>query len=65
VQLRYLPRALELEVSGLPYEGSGADAALVAARERVTAHGGSFNAVTLSLGRRVLRVRLPVVTAGG
>ena len=42
VQLRYLPTAIDLEVRGLPIEGSGAAAAVAAARERVTAQGGSF-----------------------
>jgi signal transduction histidine kinase len=65
VQLRYLPRALELEVSGLPNVGSAAEAALAAARERVTAHGGSFSTEAPSLGRRVLRAHLPVAAAGG
>src|SRR5919197_721717 len=59
IQLRYLPGALELEVRGLPTEGRGADAALMAARERVVAHGGSFSSDS-SLGRRVLRAHLPV-----
>jgi signal transduction histidine kinase len=65
VQIRYLPTALELEVRGFPTEGGGAKAALVAARERVTAHGGSFSAQTASPGRRVLRAQLPVVAAHG
>ena len=42
MQLRYLPTAIDLEVRGLPIEGSGAAAAVAAARERVTAQGGSF-----------------------
>lgn len=64
VALRYLPDALELEVRGVPNEGSAAAAALVAARERVTTHGGSFSAEMASAGRRVLRAHLPVVAFG-
>ncbi len=65
VHLRFLADALELEVRGLPTEGSSADAAVAAARERVTAHGGSFSSSILPVGRRVLRAELPVVAAGG
>ena len=63
VQLRYLPDHLELEVRGLQPGGSAAGAALMAARERVTALGGSFSADTPAPGRRVLRARLPAVPA--
>jgi signal transduction histidine kinase len=63
VQLRYLPDRLELEVRGLRPDGSAAGAALMAARERVTALGGSFIADTPSPGHRVLRARLPAVPA--
>jgi signal transduction histidine kinase len=65
VNLRFLAEALELEVRGRPTEGGGADVAVMAARERVTAQGGSFSADTLPVGQRVLRARLPVVAAGG
>jgi len=65
IQLHYLTGALELEVSGFPTDGSGADAALLAARERVTSSGGSFSAESSPLGRRVLRARLPTVAAHG
>jgi signal transduction histidine kinase len=65
VHLRYLPGALELEVRGVASEGSSAEAALAAARERVTAHGGRFSTDTTPRQRRVLRARLPVVAAGG
>ena len=41
VALRYGPNTLELEVRGLPTDG--AEAALVAARTRATAHGGQFS----------------------
>jgi hypothetical protein len=65
VQLRYLPAAVDLEVRGFPIEGSGAAAALAAARERVTAHGGSFTSHTDVPARRVLRAHLPVVAGSG
>jgi len=62
VQLRYLPTALDLEVRGFPIEGGGAAAALAAARERVTAYGGSFDSLSELPARRVLRARLPVAS---
>ena len=65
VQLRYFPGALELVVRGIATEGSSADAALAAARERVMAHGGSFTADTARPRGRVLRAHLPVAAAGG
>jgi signal transduction histidine kinase len=65
VELRFLADALELEVRGFPAEGCGAEAALAAARERVTAHGGSFSADSPDALRRVLRAHLPVVAASG
>jgi signal transduction histidine kinase len=63
VELHYTPDALELEVAGRSAEGGGADVALLAARERVTSHGGSFVDDRPVAGQRVLRARLPVVTA--
>jgi signal transduction histidine kinase len=65
VHLRYLPGALELEIRGFPTEGSGAAAALEAARERVTTHGGTFSTRVEVPARRVLRARLPVVVGSG
>ena len=65
VQLRYLPAAVDLEVRGFPIEGSGALAALAAARERVTAHGGTFTSHSDAPARRVLRAHLPVVVGSG
>jgi len=65
VQLRYLPAALDLEVRGFPIEGSGAIAAVAAARERVTAHGGTFSSHSDAPARRVLRAHLPVVVGSG
>jgi len=62
VQLRYLPTALDLEVRGFPIEGGAAAAALAAARERVTAYGGSFDSLSELPARRVLRARLPVAS---
>jgi signal transduction histidine kinase len=61
VQLRYLPDALELQVRGFAVAGGGAQAALAAARERVTAQGGSFSSGQAPSGRRALRARLPVI----
>ena len=43
IGLRYLTGALELEIRGPLAAGSGAETALAAARERVTAFGGSFS----------------------
>jgi signal transduction histidine kinase len=65
VQLRYLPAAIDLEVRGVPIEGSGAVAALAAARERVTAHGGTFTSDSDVPSRRVMRAHLPAVIGGG
>jgi signal transduction histidine kinase len=65
VELRYLAGALELEVSGPPGDGTSARAALLAARERVTSHGGSFSADAPVPGLRVLRARLPTAVAHG
>jgi len=64
VRLRYLPDGLELEVRGPRSAGNVAEAALMAARERVLSLGGTFSADTSSPGRRVLRARLPAVPAG-
>jgi signal transduction histidine kinase len=64
VKLRYLPDGLELEVRGADSDGSAAGVALIAARERVTAIGGSFTCETPSPGRRLLSARLPAVPAG-
>lgn len=61
VELRYLPDALELDVSG-PLE---AEAPLAAARERVTAHGGSFRREREADRGWVLRSRLPLTASGG
>jgi signal transduction histidine kinase len=61
VELRYMTDALELDVSG-PLE---AEAPLAAARERVTAHGGSFARERGADRGWVLRSRLPLAAAGG
>jgi hypothetical protein len=46
-------------------EGGAAEAALAAARERITAHGGSFSRAR-GVGKAcVLRSHLPVATAHG
>jgi signal transduction histidine kinase len=64
ITLRYLPEALELEIRGDMAGGSTAEAALAAARERITAHGGSFSRERGAGTACVLRSRLPVVMAG-
>jgi signal transduction histidine kinase len=65
VQLHYRPAAVDLEVRGVPIEGSGAAAALAAARERVTAHGGTFTSHSEAPERWVLRAHLPAVMGSG
>ena len=62
IRLRYLPNAIEFEVCGIPSEGSWADAAVVAARERIVAQGGAFSTDDAS-GRRVVRGTLPIAVA--
>ncbi len=63
IRVRYLPDRLELEVRGSRAGGGAASAALMAARERVLALGGTFSADTASDGLHVLRARLPAVPA--
>jgi signal transduction histidine kinase len=65
VTLRYLPDALEVEIRGEMIDDSSAEAALAAARERITAHGGSFSREHGPGRACVLRSRLTVVIAGG
>ena len=65
VELRYVPGALELEVSGLAGDGGSARAAVLAAHERVTSRGGSFTAERSSRGLTVLRARLPTIVFHG
>ena len=65
VTLRYLPDVLELEIRGVVADDGTAEAALAAARERITAHGGSFSHERGTGTACVLRSRLPVVIAGG
>jgi signal transduction histidine kinase len=65
VRLRYLAGALELEVRGSSPAGSEAAAAMMAARERVLAHGGTFSADSPTSGQRVLRARLALAATGG
>jgi hypothetical protein len=65
VALRYLTDAIELEIRGPMADGGAAEAALAAARERVTAHGGSFSRERGADRACVLHTRLPVATAGG
>jgi hypothetical protein len=63
IRVRYLPDRLELEIRGSRATGGGASAALMAARERVIALGGSFSADTPAEGLHVLNARLPAVPA--
>ncbi len=64
VRLRYLGTLLELEIHGsLPH--GGAVAALAAARERATAHGGSFTTVREGAGRLLVRAQLPLAASSG
>lgn len=59
VHLRYLPESLELQVEGSGVASNTAGAALMAARERVLALGGSFSADSPTPDRRILRALLP------
>jgi signal transduction histidine kinase len=61
IRVRYLSDRLELEVRGARVTGGAASAALMAARERVVALGGSFSAETPPGGTHVLRAWLPAV----
>lgn len=63
IVLRYRADHLDVEVHGAPVGGVGASAALAAARERVHAHGGTFESVPTDPERHVLRARLPLVAA--
>ena len=65
VTLRYLPDAVELEIRGHVADGGTAEAALAAACERITSHGGSFSRERGAGGACVLRSRLPVATVRG
>ncbi len=66
VTLRYAPEAVEIEVSGISGERGDAEAALLAARERVVAQGGRFRSEPGETpGRRVMRAWLPAAVAGG
>jgi signal transduction histidine kinase len=63
IRVRYLPDRLELEVQGSRAGGDAARTALIAARERVLAFGGSFSTDTPPDGLQILRARLPAVAA--
>ena len=65
MELRYLPDAVELEVRGSMAGSNAAEAALAAARERVTAHGGSFSRERGATGRASCAACFPVAAAGG
>jgi signal transduction histidine kinase len=59
VRLRYGDDGLELEIAGARAAGLAGDEALVAARERVRAHGGHLRLDAEASGRTVLRARIP------
>ncbi len=59
VRLCYHDDALELEVAGRTAEPGEADVAVMAARERVGAQGGSLSVESPPPGRWILRARLP------
>lgn len=59
VRLRYLADALEVEVDGSAAVPGAAEVAVTAARERVSANGGSFSVASPPPGRWILRARLP------
>jgi signal transduction histidine kinase len=63
VRLRYAPDALEVEVRGRTPAGHAGAAALAAARERVTAHGGTFRSGSDDGGHQWVRSRLPIAVA--
>jgi hypothetical protein len=58
VELRYLPDAIELEIRG---RAVGDSAAIAAARERISAHGGDFRRERRPDGTDVLCGRLPAL----
>jgi signal transduction histidine kinase len=64
VRLVYGLDTLELEVSGTVQDEPAAEAAILAARERVLAHGGSFTAAAIA-SRHVVNARLPLVASVG
>ncbi|MGI8622878.1 MAG: sensor histidine kinase [Solirubrobacteraceae bacterium] len=59
IRLRYLADALELEVAGCAAEPGASEIAVTAARERVSANGGSLTVESPPLVRWILRARLP------
>jgi signal transduction histidine kinase len=63
IVLRYRSDHLDVEVRGAPVGGVGASAALAAARERVHAHGGSFETAPTGRERQLIRARLPLAAA--
>jgi signal transduction histidine kinase len=65
IALRYRADAVELEIRGRMAGGNAAEAALAAARERVTAHGGRFSRERRADGGCVLRSWIPVAASRG
>jgi signal transduction histidine kinase len=60
VRVVYGPDTLELEVSGTAQSASESEAAMLAARERVLAHGGRFTAAATATSGRVVHASLPL-----
>jgi signal transduction histidine kinase len=65
VRLRYRDRGLELEVTGATPGERLEEAALDAARERVSAHGGAFSATEQAGGMTLVRAELPLAVPSG
>jgi signal transduction histidine kinase len=65
VRLRYRDDGLELEVSGATAREQLEEAALDAARERVSAHGGAFTATAQGGGLTLVRAELPLAVPSG
>ena len=65
VKLRYRDEDLELEVTGATPGDRLEQAALDAARTRVSAHGGAFTATSQAGGRTLVRAALPVSVPSG
>jgi signal transduction histidine kinase len=65
VRLRYRDDDLELEVTGATPDEQLEEAALDAARERVSAHGGAFSATAQAGGMTLVRAELPLAVPSG
>jgi signal transduction histidine kinase len=65
VEVRYSDSELELAVAGTAPSGQPAQAALDAARERVSAYGGTFSTTEQGADRVLVRAELPLALARG